>query len=654
MSKYAWPVSWSLVPSLAVLVIAALVYWPGLSGGFVFDDFPNIVHNDQLRASTFSAQALLDAALSSDSGPLARPLTMLSFSLQVAALGLAPFPLKLANLGIHLVNGALIFLLAHKVLRLADSCSPFRVRPGSDAIFPVAVAAVWLLAPVNLTGVLYVVQRMESLSTLFMLFGLLAYLHGRMRLAAGCRSGLAWMVGGVVGGSVLAALAKETGLVLPAYALVLEWVLFGFRSPGARRLDGRVVALFGVTLLVPGVLGVMATLPAVLSGAAYAGRPFTLAERLLTEARVMVDYIHWIVLPNMQALGLYHDDYPVSRGWLAPAATLLSMLALASLLALALWLKERRPLVTLGILFFLVGHSLVSTYLPLELVYEHRNYLPSLGVFLALFAVLMLEPRLGAWRSAGVALAVGLVGLAGFVTLLRASEWSDPVRLAYVEASRHPSSPRANYELGRTLVDRTDAPNGPALSTAMQSFHAAAALPGSGLIPLQALIMMEARRSRPVDPALWQRVEEAVTAGPLASQDVSALYALIACRSHGLCNFDAEPLGQVLALAVQRNPGVGSLQTLLANYAANITHDYALALRSMHRAVALEPGNPQYWGNLISLQIAVGNIDEARAGLTFLRELNRFGNLDLMIAGLNAALQRNPASGGNVAPGHAG
>lgn len=73
-----------------MLFATVAIYGTGLSGGFVFDDFPNIVHNEALRASAFSFQPLLDAALSSDSGPLARPLAMLSFAVQIATTGLSP------------------------------------------------------------------------------------------------------------------------------------------------------------------------------------------------------------------------------------------------------------------------------------------------------------------------------------------------------------------------------------------------------------------------------------------------------------------------------------------------------------------------------------------------------------------------------------
>lgn len=622
---------------LAALFAVAMVFAPGLSGGFALDDFPNIVHNAALTPSSYSFRALLGAAFSSDSGPLARPLTMLSFALQIAGSGLAPYPLKLANLAIHLANGALIFFLCRGItqaLRARCAAEP----QAMEILFPVAVSAAWLLAPINLTAVLYVVQRMESLAALFTLLGLLAYLHGRLRLDAGRPGGMAWMAGGLVLGSALAALAKETGVLLPAYAFVLEWVLFGFRSAVDGRRSTPLLVLFAAVLLVPGAAGVLATLPGALSGDAYASRPFGLTERLLTEARVVADYLRWIAMPDLRELGLYHDDYPLSRGWVTPASTLPAVLLLVGLLALALWLKGRRPLVSLGLLFFFVGHGLVSTYLPLELVYEHRNYLPSFGIFLAVCAFLM-EPRRGAWRVAGLTLVAGLIGLGAITTFLRAGEWAEPGRLAYLEATRHPASPRANYELGRMFGEQAKDPNGLAFSMAVKSFESAADLPNSGLLPLQAQIVMKARLGRPVEGELWERMKMVIESRPLARQDITALHALISCQREGRCRFPAERLGDVLELAHGINPADARLHTLYANYAANVTHDRELALRLMNRAVALAPRNPQYWENLISLQTAMGQHAEARVGLAYLRELNRFGTLDATLERLDAGLR---------------
>jgi hypothetical protein len=358
----------------------------------------------------------------------------------------------------------------------------------------------------------------------------------------------------------------------------------------------------------------------------------------MTEARVVVDYLHWIVVPDLSVLGLYHDDYLISRGWLFPVSTMLSLFLLAGLFGLALWLKRRRPLVTVGILFFLAGQSLVSTYLPLELVYEHRNYLPCFGVFLAIFSVLLLDVKRGPWRVAGLGLSAGLISLSGFITLLRAEEWADPARLAYIEASRHPESPRANYEFGRALADRATDADGFAYSMAVKSFEASSRLPDSGLLPLQALVYMSAKHGRQLNPEIWRAMERVIASGPLARQDVTALYALIACVRGGTCRFDPERLGVVLALAVKTNPTQADLKMLYANYAINVARDYRLGLSLMQRAVALDPLNSQYWENLISLQIALGQVDEARAGISYVRELNRFGRLNEIIGRLEAAI----------------
>ncbi len=56
----------------------------------------------------------------------------------------------------------------------------------------------------------------------------------------------------------------------------------------------------------------------------------------------------------------------------------------------AFLLRRRYPLLLLAVLFFLVGHSMESTLIPLEMVYEHRNYLPGMLVCLALAAVIVL------------------------------------------------------------------------------------------------------------------------------------------------------------------------------------------------------------------------------------------------------------------------
>ena len=126
--------------------------------------------------------------------------------------------------------------------------------------------------------------------------------------------------------------------------------------------------------------------------AGYAGREFSLEERLLTQGRLLWRYLAWILLPNITDMGFQHDDIPISTGLFQPLTTLLSLIAWVVLLALSFVLRRRYPLLLLYVLFFLVGHSMESTILPLEMVYEHRNYLPSMPVCLLLASILILPP----------------------------------------------------------------------------------------------------------------------------------------------------------------------------------------------------------------------------------------------------------------------
>ncbi|OYV38728.1 MAG: hypothetical protein B7Z83_03345, partial [Thiomonas sp. 20-64-5] len=453
-----------------ILLLALLVYWPGLSGGYVFDDFGNLVDNAAFAQSALQAH-FWHAIWSAHAGPLDRPLSMLSFAAQMVFTGMNPWPLKLANVLLHLFNGWLVWLLSVRVLGWMEQRAERPWLVGAPTLALLATAA-WVLAPIQLTAVLYVIQREESLASCVVLLGLLAYWHGRMRLIECRRGALAWIWGSLALGTGVAALAKETGVMLPAYAFVLEWVVLRGAlgptlgpispSPQGRAAVPRtgpnpLIPVFVVLLLLPGALGLAWLLPGALNGSAYAARPFTLSERLFTEGRVLVDYLRWIVLPSPDALSLYHDDIALSTGWLSPWTTAASWAFLAALLFAALGLRKRLPLFAFGVLWWFAGQSLLSTFVPLELVYEHRNYLPDWGVFLALFALLFTwsppdAARRGTLRLLTVGAVSALIALYALFTAIRAQTWGNPYRLAYFEATTHPQSPRASYDLGRMML----------------------------------------------------------------------------------------------------------------------------------------------------------------------------------------------------------
>jgi len=621
------------------LTITLLIYWPGMHGGFVLDDYPNIVNNAGLHIRTLQPSTVIAASFSSESGALSRPLSMFSLALNYYLTGPSPYWMKLTNILIHCANGLLVYWLASLVLTAyRRSC-----KPEADATTlrwtAVAITTAWLLLPINLTAVLYVIQRMTSLSGMFVLSGLILYLRGRLDMLEGRRAlWLPWT--GIAVFGTLAVLAKESGALLPVYAFVMEWTLFRFRRPDGRR-DGRIYLLFTLTLLLPGILGLLLMAPGQFDPATYANRPFTLAQRLLTEPRVVLDYVAWTLIPRLQSLSLYHDDYAFSRGLLSPPSTLLSILAATLLVAVAIWKRRRHPLVSLGILWFLGGQLLTATVFNLELVYEHRNYLPSLGLLIAVFPLLTTRTMGDTLRLVGYGTAAGLILLYAIVTALRAQEWSNPLTHATIAATEHPDSPRATYAIGRLYaIMAVSSSDSRFTQAAQEALSKAAAVPHADILPEQALLILGAKQHLPLRPAWWESMKHKLATRPLSAQELSSLTSLVDCTLRKECNFPEAEMKQLFAVARRANPDNADLLTINSNYVLNVLGNAVRARQLMVKTLELMPRVAQYWVNIIKLDIAMHRFHDAEREIQMLQALNHFGILDQTIEKMKARLHR--------------
>jgi protein O-mannosyl-transferase len=625
---------------VALAGLVAMVYWPGIAGGYVFDDFPNIVDNTNLHVGTLAWPDWLAAAFSSPASDLQRPLAMLTFAANHYFTGLDPEAMKLTNIALHAANALLVLGLVRQLLAMAPLTGIANTRREWAARF---VAAAWALHPINLMAVLLVVQRMEVLAHTFVFAGLWLYLLGRQRQACG-RNGWLLISTSLVLGSGLGALAKESAVLLPLYAFLVELCLLGFRRGGVEagsgpRRDRRLYLLYALVLVLPAVAGVAWLLPKVMASGAWAGRDFTLGERLLTQARVVIDYLSWTLFPSLRELSLYHDDYQVSRGLLRPATTLPAMLAIGALLAFVASLRRRRPLASLGLLWFLGAQLLTATILPLELVYEHRNYFASLGICLLLADVLLLAPRTAPLQRIGVLVAVVALFAFTLTTHLRAREWSHPYRFAASEAAKHPQSPRATYALGRVLVIMGDYdPQSPHTAAAFDALELARAVPRSNILPAQALLVLAARTGRPMEDAWWRDMREKLRLGPIGPQELAALGAMTHCAEQGDCPFPQDRMMAIHMAALGQQESA-ELLNMYGSYVLNVLDDPELALRLWTQAAEVEPGNAQYRINLVKLLIAMGRHEQAREQISALRGLGRFGQHDNVAEELRLRLE---------------
>ncbi|QNK03844.1 hypothetical protein H8F01_14820 [Dyella telluris] len=652
--------------ALATL-LTIVIYWPGLSGGWLFDDYTNIVNNPGVQPARFDVASLIRAALSSPASDFKRPLASLSFVSNFAASGMNPWGWKITNLAIHLLNGVLVFMLARMLVQLATRYRDCAAYQGAN-VTAACIAGAWMILPINLTAVLYIVQREESLANLFVLLGLIGYVAGRASMIKSTRSwkGFTLCCLSITLPTVVGALAKETAVMLPLYALCTEWVLFApaMRSDQqheGRRFDWRIGALFVAALLVPMVIGLAWLLPGVLNPETWAARDFTLGTRLLTETRVVTSYLVWTVFPTPQALSFYHDQYRVSTGVLTPWTTLASMLALLGLVVLAVRIRQRFPLVALGTLFFLACHLLAGTILPLELVYEHRNYFASLGVMLAIIPLLTAP---GTWRKdsdaskhdaeKAIPLAMprhilfgGLIVSWGVLTMVTAYAWGNPLRQAIDFASRAPDSPRAMYELGRTYIiySKYD-PTSPYRNLAYDALEKAAALPESSILPQQALIFMNARMHLPLEGRWWDSMITKLKARKSTVQDESSLEELSSCQIMGECDLPKERMLEAYLAALSHPKPGARLLNMYGVYAWEALNDHALGVKMLREAVAANPKEPAYRVTLIRMLTDMDRLDEARQSLNDLQQLNFGGHLDAGMAILSAriAAKEKPAA----------
>ena len=434
-----------------VLALATLaLYWPGLHGPFLLDDGANL---GALQRWLDGQASALEVMFGNASGRLGRPVSMLSFLASAGTGGLHPFAFKLGNLLVHVACG----LIGWRVLALL--LAQHRATAPHARALAAFVAALWLLHPINVSTVLYAVQRMAQLGSLFALASLWAYVVGRTQLADGrTRQGL-WKLFGLFPLLLLCGMfSKENAAVAPALCLLAELVFFRGRPAPGHGLR----AFYAIFLAVPALfaLGLLVFSPSTLLGG-YVMRDFTLLERLLSQARALCEYTGLIAWPRGEAMGVFVDDFATSTGLLSPPTTALAIAGLLALSGAALALRQRAPEVCFGWFFFLVAHGVESSAMPLELYFEHRNYLPAWGLLLAAGGLLF---RLGrwiadnwaprAWVLRGAAtLAVAAVAL---VAVQQVQVWRSMEGIVAQALAYRPTSLRANLETATLSIRAGD------------------------------------------------------------------------------------------------------------------------------------------------------------------------------------------------------
>lgn len=426
-------------------LISVSIYAPNLGGAFILDDYPNLSPLQNILNPN-KIDDLVEFISINNSGQLGRYISLLSFALQANDWPHNPVPFKSVNLVIHLINGCLIAFITHCLLKKQHKKQP------NLALYMILITGAWLIHPIHVSTVLYTVQRMTLLMAFFTLLTLSGYLAGRELCFKSLPKGYVICTFTLIIGGICAVFSKENGVLIVLYIAVIEYTILN--SSTQPKYWRHWLYVFIYTPIIIGILFALYHIPHYIQ--AHNTRAYTLNEHLLTEARVLLSYINKILLPKPDAFGLFFDDYIISKNLFDPFSTFFSVLTLTLLIALALFCRKKYVIFSFSFLWFIAGHSLESSIIPLELYFDHRNYLPSFGLIFGLLILISYTYKYCPTKSIKYIILTVFTSyflLTYFISFREASIWSNQKKQAFIWHKNHPNSKRANAFAAQAWLD---------------------------------------------------------------------------------------------------------------------------------------------------------------------------------------------------------
>lgn len=473
----------------ALLVVAWFVYRPGTAGVFLLDDFSNLSALGKSGPVT-TWDAFWRYVTSGTADPTGRPLSLLSFLLDARDWPTAAGPFKATNILFHLLNAV---LLCWAMLKLGQR----RLPASRAAMAALAGAGIWTLHPLFVSTVLYVVQREAMLPATFTFIGIICWCSGRNAFDHDRPlRGIAWMAAGAWLCTLLASLSKANGILLPLLLAVAEVTVLRATIVDKRRyrrvrraasitLLGLPIALL-VAYLALALPGLITTTPAI--------RGWTVGQRLLSEPRIIIEYLYLLWVPHTTSFGVFNDQVHASMGWFAPWTTLPCMVLVLGLILMGWLVRRRYPAVAFAILFYFAGQLLESSFIPLELAFEHRNYLPAAFMFWPI-GLWLAKPKVR--PMIGPAVAILAMCVLAVMTWTRAGVWGNPQLQARLWGRINPDSPQA-----QSFSAQVEAASGNSPKAIARLRNAAIRMPGEPQVALT-LVGMECKAGS-VSPQSWR------------------------------------------------------------------------------------------------------------------------------------------------------
>jgi Flp pilus assembly protein TadD len=435
-----------LLTCLVLIVAVALTYREAPQNGFHFDDRPHILNNASVRNASLELDSLKRVV---DEAPLQkRKLAYLTLAVDWWRGGGSPVAFQVTNIVIHMLTTLAVLLLL--ILVLTAGGQP--LTRGS-LISAAAGAALWALHPIQVQAVTYVIQRMASLAALFTVSSVATYILARRSTRVASRW-IYFLLSALA--ALCAAFSKENAWILP---LLLAGAELAVVRHGVVLFRSRLERLLVLTAFWSAVLAFLVSCLGIGPIAnrfepGYVIRDFTMAERLMTQPRVILFHISQLLAPITDRFSIEHD-FEVSTSLFSPAATLPAILLLGAWCALGIWLLQDRQRRNLSFFVLWVPATLAieSSFVGLEMVFEHRMYLPTVGLFGAVAWLLQSQLRSNRRRRVVLAtLTLAAVATLGSLSFARIPVYQTQRSLLQHATQVAPNSGRAWSGYGLTLL----------------------------------------------------------------------------------------------------------------------------------------------------------------------------------------------------------
>jgi tetratricopeptide (TPR) repeat protein len=390
-----------------LFVILLAIYGNSFNASWHFDDFANIVDNPKVHIHDLTWSSLIQTGEGIlDSARLSRPVSYISFGLNYYFGGLEVFGYHVVNFTIHFLTAFILYLFVRQMVQLPLLSGRYVSYAHSIALLS---ALLWAINPLQVFAVTNIVQRMASLAALFYLTAMYLYLNARIAASPYRKIfyyGLCLIV------ALLSVGTKENAAMLPVSILFMD--LFLIRGIDRKSATVSAGILFALLLLLLGYgLLLFGDIKGLIGD--FSVRGFTAMERLMTQPRVFFYYITLLFYPISSRLMLI-DDLEVSRSLFQPLDTIFAIFGLGVIVALIIAYSRRRPLMCFCVLFFLLNHLIEGSFSSLEMIHLHRNYLPSMLLFVpvALGGLNLLD-----WQSKKKSMLIILCGAMVFFLILQ-------------------------------------------------------------------------------------------------------------------------------------------------------------------------------------------------------------------------------------------